>query len=444
MEEDEEDQTTTRDLHIQIQQSDRYTTSQQRRRRRQQDAALGNTSLDLWSAVDVAPSGVRSNIVWPCVAVFITLWLFVSIFVILGLYGTWTSLQLGPNCSLLIKPNPLFVQSVQALQIEGIPGLMLYGMDTAPVLDVKTTWTETHNASIQPNFHKEWMYYLNTGSKLDIKYYVKNPSPSSLMLVVAQGKESLINWIEEPAYPNSTLLWNRIYGSGRIEHEITTSSNYYIAVGNFNSDTDLEVELNLTIKALLYNISQAYIKCSLYNRVCSFSLMFLTNNALVLTSPGRQKAKDDDYGYIKLSYRPRWFTYILVSGVLTIAIFLVITFRNLFQQSHVEGDRTGAGLTSDDDDDNEEPFLSNKDDDHSSWGSSYDSGSNDEEDKMEDKEFNTLKSCVLCFVSPRDCFFLPCGHCAACLTCGSRIVEEAGCCLVCQRRIKKVRKIILV
>lgn len=80
------------------------------------------------------------------------------------------------------------------------------------------------------------------------------------------------------------------------------------------------------------------------------------------------------------------------------------------------------------------PLLSYKDDDLSSWGSSYDSLSNDEEDleellaaksaegkPLKDGEGNnTRRLCGICFDAPRDCFFLPCGHCVSCFECGTR------------------------
>lgn len=80
------------------------------------------------------------------------------------------------------------------------------------------------------------------------------------------------------------------------------------------------------------------------------------------------------------------------------------------------------------------PLLLPKDDDLSSWGSSYDSVSDDEEGlenflaaaslegKLRDGEDgnNTRRLCAICFDAPRDCFFLPCGHCVACFACGTR------------------------
>lgn len=115
---------------------------------------------------------------------------------------------------------------------------------------------------------------------------------------------------------------------------------------------------------------------------------------------------------------------------MTLLMFLGFNFLNKFQCAR---DETGGR--------HEEirperaPLLSHKDDDLSSWGSSYDSVSHDEEDledflaanSLEGKSLgdgensnNTRRLCAICFDAPRDCFFLPCGHCVACFACGTR------------------------
>ena len=81
------------------------------------------------------------------------------------------------------------------------------------------------------------------------------------------------------------------------------------------------------------------------------------------------------------------------------------------------------------------PLLSRKDDDLSSLGSSYDSGSQHDEECQDfleggsaegsslgegAKKSNARQLCAICFDAPKDCFFIPCGHCACCFTCGSR------------------------
>lgn len=403
---------------------------------------------DLVSATDMRDD------VWSCLVVLVTFWFFASMTLILGLYGS-ANLELGPNCSRVIQANPFFVHSIKAQEINGQkPGPMLYGFHKPPPLDVETTWSEKHKASIQANFHKEWIFFLNEGSKVEISYSVESLSSLPLSLVIARGKESLVEWVDDPSYPNTTLSWNIIHGTGKVEQEILKSSTYYIAVGNLNSE-EVEVHLNLTIKAFIYNTSQANSKCSLSHRVCSLNLLLLKANAAVLTSPVPEQGASNDDWYIKLSYGPRWITYFVGSGALTALMLLAFRISNLFQAISDDGTRFQVGETGTE----RAPLLSPKDDDLSSWGS-IDSNSHSEEDleesiaasllegkpqkEGENNSNNPRRLCVVCFDAPRDCFFLPCGHCAACFTCGSRIAEDAGTCPICRRKMKKVRKIFTV
>ncbi|XP_062171747.1 E3 ubiquitin-protein ligase APD2-like isoform X2 [Alnus glutinosa] len=407
-----------------------------------------NTSIP-----DAASPEMRDD-VWSCLVVLVTFWFFASMTLIFGFYGS-VNTHLGPNCSRLIATNPFFVQSIKAEEMdEPKPGPMLYGFYKPPPLDIEITWTETHNAFVPATFRKELLYFLNKGSRVDILYNVKSPGSSPLSLVIAQGRESLVEWIEDPSYPNTTLSWNIIYGSGKIQQKISESSYYYIAVGNLNSE-EVEVELTVTINAFLYNTTQAYYKCSLGNHLCSLKLFLLGTNVAVLTSPHPKEGTVDEW-YVKLSYGPRWITYFVGSGVMTVLILLAFRFFNM-SQTPAEDDR--LDFQAEEVGTERVPLLLHKDDDVSSWGSSYDSVSHDEEDPEEhlaaistegqqitegENINNPPRLCVICFDAPRDCFFLPCGHCASCFTCATRIAEEAGTCPICRRKMKKVRKIFTV
>ncbi|CAN6692979.1 unnamed protein product [Malus baccata var. baccata] len=440
---------------------------------------------------DVAASEVKDDI-WSALAVLITFWFFASMTLILGFYGSG-NLQLGPNCSRLIQTNPFFVQSIKVINCisscnshlvknrraaqeldEQKPGPVLHGFHKPPPLDVETAWTETKDTLA-------WIYFLNKGSSIDIIYRVMPTSSSPLTLVIAQGSESLAEWIEDPSYGNATLSWNIIYASGRIQQEIPKSSTYYIAVGNLNPE-NVEVELVFNIKSILYNTTKAYYKCSLYNRLCSLKLSLFRANVAVITSPGPEEGVPDNDWYVSLSYGPRWAMYFLVAGYFLILIILHILLVTLEKKSFslhlplclLVGVMTLLLLTAfkiyykfqnssedttefqaEEEESEQTPLLPPKDDDVLSWGSSYESVSNTEEDldeclaasslegglTSEADSNNTRRLCVICFDGPRDCFFLPCGHCAVCFTCGTRIAEEAGTCPICRRRMKKVRKI---
>ncbi|KAK1563246.1 hypothetical protein Q3G72_024723 [Acer saccharum] len=399
-------------------------------------------------------SAIRDD-TWSCIIVVLTFWFFVSMTLILGVYGS-TNIRLGPNASILIEPNPLFVQTVKVEELNDIKvGPKVYEFYKHPPLDVVATWSESYNVSVSTDTHQEWLHFLNAGSQINISYSVKSPS-SSLFLIIAQGTEGLSQWLENPTYPNTTLSWTVIHGSGTIHQSIFTSSSYYVAVGNLNSE-EVEVQLDLTLKALQYNTSEAYYKCTFTQGLCSLSLLFPKGNAIVLTSPSTEQGAASDDWYIRISYGPRWLTYCLGIGGMTLLMLAAFYFLNKFRCISEDSTEVLNG----DMESTRAPLLAYKDDDLSSWGSSYDSASNDEEDIQEflatyslevksttkevDQEGNnTRRLCAICFDAPRDCFFLPCGHCVACFECGTRIAEAAGTCPICRRTMKKVRKIFTV
>ncbi|KAJ1385916.1 Zinc finger, RING-type [Sesbania bispinosa] len=351
---------------------------------------FGRTS---WSYGD--ESAIVRDDTWSCIAVVFSFWFFVSVTLILGVYGSMV-IMLGPESSIVLQPSPVFVQYVKVENLDEKPGPILYGTYQYPPLDVVTTWGETRNVSLPSGLHKEWKYYLNRGSEVNISYSLSSES-SSIFLVIAEGAESLSLWLEDPTYPNTTLSWNMIHGTGMITQEIFFSSSYYVAVGNL----DEEVE----------NTS-------------------------------------NDEWYVKVSYGPRWVTYIFGIGGMTLLMFWAFKFLNKLQRGREDRAEVGHDGTAS----QRAPLLSRKEDDLSSWGSSYDSLPEDEEDldllaggsidgKLSgdgETSNNTRRLCAICFDAPRDCFFLPCGHCAACFACGTTIAEAAGTCPVCRRNMKKL------
>ncbi|KAJ8898924.1 hypothetical protein K2173_008417 [Erythroxylum novogranatense] len=397
--------------------------------------------------------GIVRDDTWSCVIIVLTFWFFVSLTLILGVYGP-SSLSLGPDSSVFIEPNPWFVQSIKVSQSDDVnPGLKLYGFYDSPSLDVVKNWSKNYSVSAQPDSHKEWIYYLNEGSEISISYKIASPS-SSIFLVVAQGNEGLAQWLEDPTYPNTTLSWNVIQGSGVIQQKVWQSSVYYVAVGNMNSE-EVEVEMNIKLRALVYNTSEAYYKCTFANGQCSLNVLFPSGNVAVLTSPSSEQGSASDDWNVKLSYGPRWATYIVGIVGMSLLMLAAFNFLNKFRGMHEETAaaqfREVAQARA--------PLLSQKDDDLSSWGSSYDSASNDEADLEEflstnslegkpardgENGNNTRRLCAICFDAPRDCFFLPCGHCVACFDCGTRIAEADGTCPICRKNMKKVRKIFTV
>ncbi|CAL9758344.1 unnamed protein product [Musa acuminata subsp. burmannicoides] len=398
------------------------------------------------SITDASSRQARDD-AWSCLVILLTFWFFASMTLILGFYGS-SNLVLGPNSSRILRANSWFVQDIQVKAEEGLRLVpTLYGFLEPPPLDVLTTWSENRNVSMPSNFHQEWIYYLNEGSQVEITYSVKSHGTYPLILVIAQGKDNLVQWIERPSHPNTTLSWSLIHGNGKIQQTIDKPSDYYIAVGNLNN-IEIQVQLTFRIQAVLYNTTGAYYKCSLHQRFCALKLSLQRANVAILTTPAPDPISE---WYVKLSYGPRWITYFAGSGLMTLMIFMAFQiFSSLQCDTQENTTHQTAEVTTE-----RRPLLANKDDDSQSLGSSYESVSHDEEDieeqpatgpeLLKDGEINNSQElCAICCDAPRDCFFLPCGHCAMCFTCGTRILDEAGICPICRRKMKKVRKIFAV
>lgn len=139
----------------------------------------------------------------------------------------------------------------------------------------------------------------------------------------------------------------------------------------------------------------------------------------------------DRNGKNKNCYHLQHLPMLVHAGFMTMLILLAFRSCNMLQ--NMRQNRTGfqAGEVPTE----RTPLLLPKDDDVSSWGSSYDSASHEEDGPEECKAVYSLEGkpvnegennsnarrlCVICFNASRDCFFLPCGHCAACFTCGTR------------------------
>ncbi|KAM0936061.1 putative transcription factor C2H2 family [Dioscorea sansibarensis] len=376
-----------------------------------------------------------------CVLSLITLCFFVSLILILGFFSSF-DLILGPNSSRLLQSNSFLVQDVRVKAVSGPKHeLMLYGFSDPPPLDINVAWSESHNSSVPPNAQKAWVYYLNQGAHINISYCVTPQGPYPLTLVIAKGRESLSRWIEDPSDPNITLLWKLIDGAGIFHQDIVEPSDYYIALANLNQ-IKMEVLLRFEIQALLYNTSGAYFKCSLHHRQCDWKLFFLQENSAILTTS--QDDADNEW-YVRLSYGPRWISYFICSGMVTLSIFMVYKiWTTLISNSTGEGTpQVTEGVTE------RTPLLAGEDIDDWSLGSSYDSVSNDEETDQLSALYLPINGesdkhqclCMICGNAQKDCFFLPCGHCATCFTCGNRLLTNGGTCPVCQRNTKKLRKI---
>ncbi|CAK8565932.1 unnamed protein product [Lathyrus sativus] len=386
--------------------------------------------------------------VWSCIVVLVLFWLIESVtLVFVGVRGS--NLQLGPYSSHLIEINSMLVQSIEVQQNnKPKPGMMLYGFDVAPPLDVKINWIEMYDVSIPPRSQKEWIFYLNKDSHLDVFVSVKSVA-TPLIFVIAKGRESIDEWKDDPLSSDATMYWNDIHGSSNVTQKISESSTYYVAIGNMNHQ-NVKVQLSFNVNALLYDTTNSYKRCSLDNNSCTIRTALSANIALLTTPGPREGVTNQECFDVNVSYEPRWMIYFIGTGVMAVIIICVLEFYQLIQTNNEENARfrfQQVEVISE-----RAPLLSRKESDVTSLSSSYDSFSSDDENFSEGKSIlegetsnNDLRClCVICFDARRDCFFLPCGHFATCYACGIRIAAETCTCPICRRKMKKLRKIYIV
>ncbi|XP_020193499.1 E3 ubiquitin-protein ligase APD2 isoform X3 [Aegilops tauschii subsp. strangulata] len=368
-----------------------------------------------------------------CFVVVLALCLLVSMALMAGHYYGRAELVAGPGCSRLVRANPLFVQDITVRAAEeegsGASGLVLYGLAEIPGLldDVPAVWSEARRVVLPANSHKEWVYFLNSGSQIEVNCSVEPGTglTNPLRITIAQGKVGFTQWSEEPS----------VHGTGAVRQSINSSDDYYVTVSNLR-DQDTTVTLDFRISAVLYNTSGAEYACSPSpgSSGCTYRLPILGENVAVLSSGLKQGVK------VELSYGPRWIVYFVGSAILAVSLLLLYEVLSVllgFCCAVVADQRTTTATTT-------ASLLECKEEEEGgSRGSSFESVSSHDGEAGDEEEGRRL--CVVCCDARRDCFFMPCGHSATCHACGTKIVEgDASCCPFCRRKLKKVRRIFCV
>ncbi|XP_057816171.1 E3 ubiquitin-protein ligase APD2 isoform X1 [Cryptomeria japonica] len=370
---------------------------------------------------------------WACMIIPITFWIFASLTLSLGVYGT-SQLVLAPNYSHLIEASPIFVKEIQLKYDEQEGGPVLYGFSNKPKLDVERNWSLKHTLYIDPDYHKEFAVWLNAGSKFWLSCEDKSFGFLDILLVVLKGEESLQEWIQDPSNPHLGLLRLKISGYGETEYIVKEDGNYYFVVGNFNQHS-AEVVMRLNFTSKMYNTQTANYKCSMGKGLCAVKLSILQNSYALLTTPsGSNITGGRSVWSVELSYGARLLTYIIILGVIILVVYCIFRILGHLDQT--------TQTNTEPEESERTPLIPPKEStsDLSTYGTlgqDQESGLNSSTEDLYDG-----KICVICYDEPRSCFFVPCGHCATCYTCGQRIeIGENKTCPICRHTISKVKRL---
>ncbi|XP_026433515.1 uncharacterized protein LOC113330937 isoform X1 [Papaver somniferum] len=379
----------------------------------------------------------RSQEIWAWLLIPFTLWICVSVSVRYGAYGN-SNLPFGPNSSRLFKASSIFVQQIQ-VKDDWKTGVSVYGFSEEPELSLNVNcWNFSRFLHVRPYRRQGFSLWLNKGSMIQMKWAADVSDFNDILVVLYKGQHNFATLEPVTAPPGSIFSSNSTDGTSRrtqVKYLIDEGDNYYICVINMKA-RPIVMKIDVNVSSTMYDITKANNKCSTVNGLCQLNLLFPKEQFLVLATPNNG---DINGWYIELSFVARVITYIAILGLLVIFLSLILKYILAWETSRdIE---PIPELRSANETDPLIPPTAGK-------PGSFIYGTGDEDD-LESQTSNSSddlydgKICVICYDKQRNCFFIPCGHCAACYPCAQRIVSEGESrfCPVCRRLIHRIRKL---
>nr|XP_018633846.1 E3 ubiquitin-protein ligase APD1-like isoform X1 [Nicotiana tomentosiformis] len=343
-----------------------------------------------------------------------------------GLYGD-CDMVLGPNSSRLLRVSSLFVKQVE-VRDDDKTGISLYGFSEKPELSVEAKWSSSKSVLVGSYSRKGFSLWLNKGSRIRIKWQAQSSILSQLEVSLMKGERKHENVLSTNSARFDISNGTTYEAAYRIEED----DRYNIGIINQNSK-GVTLLMNVNISPTIYNIKKAKSICSTNNGPCRLDLSYPSTQYVVLATPDTYDLSGVS---VAISYIARLVTYVGILGVAVIIIcFILKSLGACDDESYAEETSVTRIITETD------PMLPHKD-----LGSTYGTYAEDANSgrSSSSEDLYDGKICVICYDNPRNCFFVPCGHCATCQECAQRIMDvESKVCPVCRRPIHKVRKLII-
>ncbi|KAI3986990.1 hypothetical protein MKX01_039925 [Papaver californicum] len=331
-------------------------------------------------------------------------------------YGVYrnSNLPLGPNSSRLIKASSIFVQQIQ-VKDDWKTGVSVYGFSEEPELSLKINcWNFSRFLHVRPYRRQGFSLWLNKGSMIRVKWAAHVSDFNDILVVLYQGQHNFATLEPVRAPPGSIFSSNLTDGTSttQVEYLIGEGDNYHICVINMKA-RPIAMEIDVNVSSTMYDIRKANNICSTINGLCQLNLLFPKQQFLVLATPNNG---DINGWYIELSFIARVITYVAILGLLVIFLSLILKYILAWETSrNIEPLREVRSVNETD------PLIPPTEEKPVSV--TY--GTGDEED-LESQTSNSSddlydgKICVICYDKQRNCFFVPCGHCATCYPCAQR------------------------
>ncbi|XP_065846926.1 E3 ubiquitin-protein ligase APD2-like [Euphorbia lathyris] len=362
-----------------------------------------------------------------------TLWICVSVSLRYGYYAD-RHMLLGPSSSRLMDASSLFVQQVQ-VRDDDKKGVFLYGFSEKPQLTFETNWTASDYLIVAPYSRKGFALWLNKGSRIGMKWETQTSILNQLQMVLIKGERKYETLLPGLTTSPASLNLSKPLNGKEAEYLVEEDDKYYLGLINTNPRSIIiKIALNITSK--MHDLSKANNMCSTKEGSCRLMLPFPKTQFVVLTTPDNG---DTGGWYIELSFVARVITYIAILGFIIVIILLILRYLGACDsETYIEETTAGSAIARHVLE--RQPMLPDK-----PTRSTY--GTNEEDDgdgssSSSSEELYDAKLCVICYDEQRNCFFVPCGHCATCYDCAQRIMDgETKFCPICRRLIHKVRRL---
>ncbi|KAJ4851285.1 hypothetical protein Tsubulata_037157, partial [Turnera subulata] len=345
-----------------------------------------------------------------------------------GYYGD-SRMVLGPSSSRLVKANSIFVQQVEVKDEGSRKGVLLYEFSEKPELNFETNWSISNYMTATSYSRKGFSLWLNKGSRIHMRWEAQTSSLNQLQVVIIKGEREY-----KTLLPDSwdALNLSETVNGKEAEYRIEEDDRYYLGLINTNSES-ITMTLSVNVTSKMYDLSRATNVCSTIKGSCRFKLLFPRAQYLVVTTPNNG---DASAWFIELSFVARVITYIAILVCIIIFVFLVMKYLGRCDTNNNMSGTTVPWEAPQE----SAPLMADK-----SMCFSYRTNEEDEEDGSSissSEELYNAKLCAICYDDQRNCFFVPCGHCATCYECAQRIVEgDNKVCPICRRLVHKVRRL---
>ncbi|XP_061343287.1 E3 ubiquitin-protein ligase APD1-like isoform X3 [Gastrolobium bilobum] len=338
-----------------------------------------------------------------------------------------------------MKASSVFVEQVEVTN-EYNNGVLLYAFNKKPELSSQTNWSASKFLVVGAYSRKGISLWLNKGSTIRMRWEAPASSINQLEGIVIKGERKF-----EKLKPKETFFLDAVAGRESVdgkeaEYIVEEDDGYHIGVLNMNARSII-LTMNVNVSAKVYDTTKAKKMCSAANGSCRLSLLFPNTYYVILTAP---KIGDDDEWYVEVSFIARVIAYVAVLGLFMIVIFLILRCLGVRDvddhNTNVETYETSNVVAAQEITENE--AMTHLKPNPMTYGTNENRDEESDVSSSSSDELYDEKLCIICYDEQRNCFFVPCGHCATCYDCAQRIVDgESKVCPVCRRLIHKVRRL---